>query len=1563
MPLRLVVVLLLTCWGLLVGSAPASGAEGSATRDFRYRRLGAAEGLAQGSVYTLLQDRHGFVWMGTQDGLHRYDGYQFEIFRPQPYDEASLPHGMVQTLLEDRQGRLWVGTFKGLARLAADGRSFERVLSDGPHDVLALLEDRQGDIWVGTRGSGLHRYSAATATWRQYRSGNGASSLPGDDVYSLHQGRNGDLYVGGRGSLVRLRLDGESFEKIWTGVGEGNSVRSVLEDSRGRLWVGLSGDGLLRFEPGRLEPRVFRHQPNEPGSLGDDSINVLFEDRERRLWVGSQTGGLDLFVEGSERFEPVRHDDGNLASLSQNSVRSLIEDRSGLIWVGTSLAGVTVINPRRSFGVERFGRGSGALPAPIVRALLEDDRGRLWVATDGGGVVLYDRRSGLYAPLESSPPLTEKRVWSLFEDRSKKIWIGTQNGLYRFDPANGSLTAYQHDPDDPASLGPGGVRTIVQDEAGRIWVGLFGGGLWRLSGESPALESFRYQREVPFTLPSNQVLVLFQDQKDHLWVGTTEGLARRTSDGRFHLHRHDPKDPTSLLGDVVRTIHQDQAGNLWVGTDAGLNRLAADIAQSPPLSTPSNNRGFKHFTQKDGLPNDTVYAILEDGQGRLWLSTNRGLARFDPESKECTSFNLDDGLQALEFNGGAALRTRDGRLFFGGVEGYNFFDPEAITLNAHLPPVKLTRILVGDEELRLDVPVAEATSIRLAHRDNVVSFEFAALDFTHSQANRYRARLRGFEEEWRELGTKNDLTYTNLKAGDYVLEVRGSNDDGVWNDQGIELAVEVAPAPWGSFWAWFLYVAGAAALAVFVRRESKRRKSLRQQIDEVVKSSERRLNLALLGSGDGLWDWNIATGEIHRSRIAEPLGYLPEELPPGHEFRQELIHPDDLARVEQQMQAHLRGETPRFEAEYRMRNKKGAWHWILDRGNIVERDERGKPLRMAGTFKDMSAHKEVESKLRLWSTVFRSIDEGVVIIDTEGRIQAVNPAFCRLTGWSSDELVGQPMKLLESATTPPETYMAVRSALEGEGRWQGELDQPRKDGSGFTAFIDFNAVRDDGGRLTHFVAVFSDITHRKQSEEELRYLANYDTLTGLPNRTLFQQKLEAALLEARESGKKVALLFGDLDQFKGVNDTLGHAVGDLLLQETSRRLLASVRRVDTVGRLGGDEFTVLLAEVASEEVVVRVAERILKSIGNTFHLEGHEINVSTSLGISVFPVDGQDGQTLLKHADTAMYEAKERGRNCYCFYTQAMSEKALERLTLESRLRRAVPNGELVLVYQPKFDLESHRIVGVEALLRWQMGEGAPLLPGAFIELAEQTGLIVPIGQWVLEEACRQGTWWRQAGLPPISVAVNVSAHQLAAPGFVDGVASALESSGFEPSLLMLELTESALMENAEQGIGLLERLKHIGVQMSIDDFGTGYSSLSYLRRLPIDEVKIDRSFLQDLSPSGGAIVRAIIALASSLDLRVVAEGVEKAEQIDILKAEGCHLVQGYYLARPMPPADLAQRLEVIEEPLLVELAAKAASPAGAKTGSPRSARGANKKARPGEPQVRNETPVGSPNG
>lgn len=468
-------------------------------------------------------------------------------------------------------------------------------------------------------------------------------------------------------------------------------------------------------------------------------------------------------------------------------------------------------------------------------------------------------------------------------------------------------------------------------------------------------------------------------------------------------------------------------------------------------------------------------------------------------------------------------------------------------------------------------------------------------------------------------------------------------------------------------------------------------------------------------------------------------------------------------------------------------------------------------------------------------------------------------------------------------------------------------------------------LHDGRGQAVELVGCMIDITQRRRAEEKVRYLAYFDSLTGLPNRSLMKELLEQALANARRYRRPLAVLFLDVDRFKRINDTLGHDVGDTVLREVAKRLLGCVRASDlvvrkgavsntanqAVSRLGGDEFVVILSEVNSTEDAAAAASRIAAVIAAPVQLAHEEITVSVSIGISIYPSDGDDAETLLKHADAAMYQAKEEGRNRHWFFTSALNERASRRFTLESRLRKAVERNEFVLHYQPKVDIRRGRVVGVEALLRWRPSEEGLIPPAEFIPLAEENGLILPIGEWVLNEACRQLVLWRDSGLPPLSVAVNLSAIQFKQPRLVERISRTLSETGLDATALELELTESVLVEDTVASAMILNTLKELGVSVSIDDFGTGYSSLAYLKRFPLNALKIDRSFVRDITTDANdaAIVSATIALAHNLRLRVIAEGAEQRIQVDILRAQGCDEAQGYYFSPPLPAAELADWL------------------------------------------------------
>lgn len=549
-------------------------------------------------------------------------------------------------------------------------------------------------------------------------------------------------------------------------------------------------------------------------------------------------------------------------------------------------------------------------------------------------------------------------------------------------------------------------------------------------------------------------------------------------------------------------------------------------------------------------------------------------------------------------------------------------------------------------------------------------------------------------------------------------------------------------------------------------------------------------------------------------------------------------------------------------------------------------------------------------ELELSAQVFRNATEGIVITDAENRILAVNPAFTDITGYSEAEALGQNPSFMASGNHDERFYEDMWSRLTKTGQWQGEVWNRRKDGVLFPEWLSLSMVKEEG-EIKNYIATLSDISLRKANEKRLRYLAEYDSLTDLPNRRLLADRVDQAIHLARHNQALLALVFVDLDRFKNVNDSLGHETGDRLLCAVAKRLTELVPEGVTVSRVGGDEFVLLLPELEHPNDVAIMARNVLLKIGQPIELGSHTLTLTPSIGIALYPSDGLNFEMLFRNADAALYHAKAQGRNQYQFFTQQMNDDVSRRLVMENALRKGIAEGELRLVYQPQFCMGSMRLRGVEALVRWQHPDQGLVPPDFFIGLAEDTGLILELGEWVLREACTQGQQWRQAGYPDIELAVNVSALQFR-QGLAGQVQQVLEETGFPARNLVIEVTESTLMQGASQAVEILAELKALGIWLSLDDFGTGYSSLAYLKRFPLDKLKIDKAFISDLpmDSDDAAITSAIIGLAKNLNLLTVAEGVETTEQLHYLQELGCNIAQGFLLDRPLWPDDMEARLK-----------------------------------------------------
>jgi diguanylate cyclase (GGDEF)-like protein/PAS domain S-box-containing protein len=555
---------------------------------------------------------------------------------------------------------------------------------------------------------------------------------------------------------------------------------------------------------------------------------------------------------------------------------------------------------------------------------------------------------------------------------------------------------------------------------------------------------------------------------------------------------------------------------------------------------------------------------------------------------------------------------------------------------------------------------------------------------------------------------------------------------------------------------------------------------------------------------------------------------------------------------------------------------------------------------------EMHLAQVLHERTRLSAAVFEHSQEGIIITDADNRIVTVNEAFSQITGYNPDEAVGQSPNFIASGRHDTAFYAQMWALILGTGHWKGELWNRDKQGEIRPYWYSISVVRDNGGAIVNYVAIFSDITEHRLALQRIEFLAHHDTLTNLPNRVLTLDRFQQASATARRDGTGIALLYIDLDNFKYVNDSFGHKAGDQLLKIAAERLKQQVRETDTVSRQGGDEFLVILPNVTDEAVVFRIAAGILEALAKSFEIEGHALGISASIGVTLFPQHGKDFDTLLKNADAAMYAAKAAGKNTSRLFTEDMNVDALDKLKLKAQLGTAIDNDEFHLVFQPQINIQTGAIVGTEALIRWSHPEMGLVSPARFIPLAEESGLIVPIGRWVIEEACRQGKQWFDAGLGPFVVAVNVSAQQFNNGDILGMVQDILYSTGFPAHYLELEFTESGLLNDICHSISTIEKLKSLGVKLAIDDFGTGYSSLSYLKQFKVEKLKIDQSFVRDIGVNAESleIIRAIIQLGKTLRLEVIAEGVETDNQLQTLRALDCNEAQGYLISKPLPAAD-----------------------------------------------------------
>lgn len=1461
-------------------------ADESQRQSMRFNHL---NDYTHGTPRAITRDSYGFLWIGTIDGLLKYDGYNYTHYTPEQSNDFDTSGREIRKILSDSKKNLWVGTVKGLKRYDYRTNKFESISLPGNQYIFDILEAKDGSIWIATEGGVLRYYNdSVTHNFNTYVDLNGIN----------------------RDELV---------------------ARTIYQDIDENIWIGSTDKGLFRVD--YLENVLLQHFDNS-------SLDYVIGISE----IGANELLISTFKNGIYRVNKISSEINEIQlPYTDVEIRSSIKTSNGEHWIATNGKGILALSESALYTMMESDADDRSLLSDDLYTIYEDDENNIWVGTTDNisYVQIHNVYINNYFVDGTSSGLTGSNIFSIYKNSEGVTYFGSyREGIDRLD-SSGKVTnirlVSKQKPDETITAS---VNDILSKD-NELWVASSRGLLYSSDEQKFELISINEN-------DTGAVLNLYQLNKSEILIGT-----------RYSLYKYDTElrkllTESSVTGEIVREIVEHN-NYYWAVTDENIYKLNDSLVPIDKISLKElgllsassivfldekrivvgtmgagaaivdvvSKKVIHSINEQTGLDNNVIYGLLMDNQRNVWLATHRGLSVYNTVSQGIVNLHIQDGFQSEEYNLGAVFKDTLGKLYFGGTKGVTSFYPQRILKDSRTPNVLWSRFeTVVDGSFVYGLPTDSNLSgeinttlkISLAY-DDYSNIEFSSDSILNSDWVKFQTRENSTSEsDW--IGIRSDDRQIKisplLPTGTHKFDVRASHNGIDWSEP-LSLEINKSPPPWQTWWAYLSYFFLVASIIGYFFKLQFQKNQEKMRSQKLIRDSEERLKLALWGSRDELWDWNLISGKIHRSNTWGILSFPKRDTDEhGSNTLFRNIHPKDLPSVRASLDDHRNGYTTHYEATYRIKDKEGNWIWILDRGKIVEHDKDGNPLRMSGTIRNISDIRDTQEQLDLIAKAFENTSDGVFILDNHFKYQAVNKSYEKITGFKFADKKDKLFEIQSSHTSSKDVLHKVRQSLVLEGAWQGELEDTRASGEGYTIELKLDAVRDRLDEITHFVGVFSDITYRKKAEQDLRRMANYDQLTGLPNRSLFQDRLKHAIALSDRSNKELILLFIDLDNFKIVNDSLGHSIGDRLLTKVAERISACVRSNDTVARLGGDEYTILLEQVEGSFVGTRVADKILDALSRPFRIQGHELVIGCSIGIAMYPDDGADVETLLRNADTAMYSAKYQNKNNYQFFTDSMNKKANSRLEMEHELRKAIPAGDIKVVYQPKVDLTTGRIMGCEALARWSHPELGFVSPEDFIALAEETGLIYTLGESVLNQACRATAEWKKHHGYTGRTAVNLSAIQFRQTGLLDNIDSIVHKHGLTGSDIELELTEGMLVTNPESVNQIMSDFRSKDYHLSIDDFGTGYASMAQLKKFPINTLKIDKTFIDDVTKDeqDASLVKAVLSLAQNLNLSTVAEGVEYEEQVEILNTMGCESIQGYVYSKPISANLFASLLE-----------------------------------------------------
>lgn len=1448
----------------------------------KFNRLTIKQGLSTNATHDIAQDKQGFIWIATQDGLNRYDGLNVIQYRKKSNNQHSIADNFIRTVFVDKDNQVWVGTNNGLSRYNRELDNFDNFYSS-VDDSNTLKDNFIWDIYQNNEGvllvstdKGLHKYNAE------------------------------------KGYFVRILLTG--FEK------ELQAIRTIFQDNNNRYWLGTYENGIFLADSSFENIRDLKEQNSQTSYIPAQTLHDI-KIIDQQYWLATNSG---LYILG-EALQIIDH--FNKKELASDIIRT-INQVNNHVWLGSENGLNTIDLSTLDISTYQKENHERALSDNIILKNFVDVNNNVWLATYEG-INFYNVNQEKSHHYLFNYNDNKKVIETMAETADGNIWFSTEyNGETYLESTRStkgiklSINEYIHtliadkqklwfiDVNQQLFQLDTQTKEIIKEEVFsqkshiNLSTGLYvkNNKLWFID-TAGKLICYDYTTQL-----FQQVRLTNQDYFSHLtlnnsnvWVlNNKQQLIKYNIENqqvtKYKLNNHTNFNLENTNNIVVSNTHAFLGSSSQGVAVINLDTLATVI-----------------FNEDNQLNNNFINAILLDENNNAWLSTNKGISYINIEENKALNFYENLAFNDNEFMENAAIKSKNNNLYFGGNNGFHRFTTnELLSIENNITPPIITHLYIANKKMEVGLNTNKATKfmleksiqssqqITLKHAESPFSLDFISPNTYLPERTKYRYRLLGLEKDWIDSGVNNHrATYTNLNAGQYTFEIQAYDRYQPDNVKSTSIDIKILPPWWLSYTALFFYFALLALAVIYVIQQLR----YKHQYNQQIKKSEERLKLSLWGSGDEMWDWNILDGKIYRSNIWGLLDF-PQDGSRNLYTKETNIHKADIKRVQLALNAHLKGETQHFEEAYRVKNKKDQWLWILDRGKVVEKTQTEQPARMTGTIKDINSIKAAEEKLKLFAKCIENSSDAIVIYDRQFIVIDVNIAFETLTQKTKEKMLGTSMRFSQYSK---EFNQQVKKHLLTKGNWSGEIKSLKTDGTFYITELNIDIIYDEDNKISNFVGVFSDITERKKNEEKLRRLANTDTLTSLPNRSFFQSNQNKLVTNKIPH----ALLVFDLDNFKKINDSMGHEMGDILLCEVAKRLKSIGREQDTVYRLGGDEFSMLISGTNDIHIITSLAKDILMTIALPIKLRSQEVVLYSSIGIVLYPEDGINSEELLKNADTAMYHAKNLGGNKYQFFNESMNKQAVKRLQVENLIRLGLKEDYFAVHYQPKIDIKTGKISGMEALVRFETPGKGIIGPNIFIPVSEETGQIVEIGEVVLRKACYATKKWLDDGLFNGQVAVNLSAVQFSQPNLVSVIAQILLKSGLPAKHLELEITEGTVMDSPQKAIEKMLQIRSMGVHLSLDDFGTGYSSLSYLRKFPLNTLKIDKAFVDDIEESeqGRNMVATIVTIAHNLGLDVVAEGVENENQLSFLANLRCEQMQGFLYSKPLSEKDFSSYL------------------------------------------------------